>query len=439
MLVRTEQAGAVLDLARRLHACSPAVSPAETRVARGARGEERHEARALVTMQVPNARVGELVEGVRELAEDAQVVVMPGGALPLRAPLDDAGEQVRDVSQLSTFEVVLASLQSVGSWRGLLVYSALAGIIGAYGVVLDASYLLVAAMLINPMAAPALVSVVAIAIGDARMAGRGALRFAISLGVQTLAALGFGLLYGLTTSTAMMEQVTSLSRFAVLVAVAAGAAGAQTLVKSERDSLVSGTAAGFMVAAALAPPAAVLGLSIPLARWDYAGQMGLLLALQYFAIVIGGVVASALNGVRPSAAALGRGSEKVRGALIAASVLVTAVLVALQVTRGPALAKGDLSRRALEEAQRAVEPVAGAAIVEVSAHFTRPELSRHEGETVLVDVVVERTDPTRTPEDVERDVRDAVRSRLTDAMRGVVPLVDVTVLPGPAAQDAGRG
>jgi uncharacterized membrane protein len=73
-----------------------------------------------------------------------------------------------------------------------------------------------------------------------------------------------------------------------VLALVAGAAGAQAQVQAERDSLVSGTGAGFMVAAALAPPAAMLGLSVPLARWDYAGLMAFLLLLQFVAISLGG-------------------------------------------------------------------------------------------------------------------------------------------------------
>ncbi len=391
------------------------------------------DARALVLATVPNDRVGELIERAREIAEDADVVVLPAGALPLHAPLDDVGQQIRDVSRLSTFEVLLGSLQSIGSWRGLLVYSALAGIIGAFGVIFDAGYLLVAAMLINPMAAPALVSVIGATLGDWRMAARGGARFLVSLALQSVAALLFGIAYGLTTSTMMMEQVTSLSGYAVLVALAAGAAGAQTQIKSDRDSLVSGTAAGFMVAAALAPPAAVLGLSVPLGRWDYAAQMALLLALQYAAIVAGGALTMALNGMRPADALVARGSSRGRSAMVALAAVATAALVGLQLARGPSLLKGDLSRRALEIASGGIETVEGASIVQVEAAFTRSHITRYDGEVLLVSAVVEQTDPGRSREAIEDDVRDTLRASFLDAMDGVVPLVDVTVLPGPSA------
>lgn len=385
--------------------------------------------RSLVSAQIPNDRVGAFISDVQRLADDAEVVVQPVGTLPLSSPLNDLEDQVHDVSRLSTFELVLGSLQSIGSWRGLLVYSALAGVIGAFGVVVNASYLLVAAMLINPMAAPALVSVIGTTIGDARMTGRGALRFVASLAVQTSSALLFGLAYGLSASTAMMEQVTSLSVWSALLALAAGAAGAQTLVKSDRDSLITGTAAGFMVAAALAPPAAVLGLSVPLGRWDYATPMLLLLGLQYAAILVGGSITLALNGVRPSDPTLSRGTKRNGVGLFALAVVATAGLVALQLTGGPGVEKADISRRAASIARHAVAEVDGARLVQARAAFTRPELERYEDEVLLVSLMVERDGPGSDGA-LEGALRRAVRDRVAARIRGVTPLVDVTVLPG---------
>jgi uncharacterized hydrophobic protein (TIGR00271 family) len=442
IVVPAERAGAVLQRARELGACAPVgvrVEPAGSDASPGS-------SRSLLIAQLPNDRLGELITSVRELAEDAEIAVLAGGALPLRSPLEDVGEQVRDVSRLSTFEVVLGSLQSVGSWTGMLVYSALAGVIGAYGLVFDASYLLVAAMLINPMAAPALVSVIGVAVGDPRMVARGGLRFLVSLLVQAGAALAFGVAYGLRDATAVMEQVTSLSAWVPLLALASGAAGALTQVKSERDSLVSGTAAGFMVAAALAPPAAVLGLSVPLERWDYASRMALLLALQYVAIVAGGAIALAARGVRAGDPATARVSRMRGGVLIALAVVAALALALVPRAGDPSLRLADLSRRAREHAAVAVSRVEGAELVEVRARFARPEADAGARHGLLVEVVVEAVEGAPTLEALEHEVGDAVRTSVADALPGVRPLVDVTVIPGTgrpsathASDDAQRG
>jgi uncharacterized membrane protein len=395
---------------------------------------------SLVLATLPNDRVGDFVEALSGEAEDAQVILLPLGALPMSTPLDELDDRAQDVSRLSTMEIVIASLQSVGAWRGLLIYSALAGFIGGYALLFDVSYLLVAAMLVNPMGAPALVAVIGMTVGDARMFGRGGLRFLVSLLTQALAALSLGLAYGISVSTPMMEQITALSAWAAALALAAGAAGAQTQVKSERDSLVSGTAAGFMVAAALAPPAAVLGLSIPLGRWDYAGLMAFLLTLQFFAIAAGGWLVLHFLGVRPGQPSIGRGSASVRTGLAAVVVAVTVGLVVWQTHREPTFLKADLSSTALEIVRDAVEATPGTWLVESSARFTRPQLEVSAGEALLLEIVVQRdTDAAESgiPADaaLEAGLRERVSRSIQQRMVGVVPFVRVVVLPGlPAPQ-----
>ena len=397
----------------------------------GSRSSDGAEGDVLILLTLPNDRVGPFVAAIEERIGQAAFVLIPFGALPLRTPLRELEDEVRDVSPLSTIELVLSSLQSIGSWRGMLLYSVLAGVIGAYGVIFEIGYLLVGAMLVNPMGAPAVVAVIALAIGDVRMFGRGGVRFGVSLGTQAAAALALGLAYGLQVSTAMMEQIASLSAWAVLLALAAGAAGAHAQVRSERDSLVSGTAAGFMVAAALAPPAAVLGLSIPIGRWDYTGLMLFLLALQFVAIALGGWLALGAFGVRPGDPTVGRGTARGRSALAVVLAIVTAALIWWQVEHAPGMVKGDLSRDALALVRDAVETVPEAAMIEATARFTRPDLDRLEGQALLVQVHVEGL--AGTSDAVENAVRRAVQEAIRAAMPGVVPFVDVVSLSGPDA------
>lgn len=423
--VRTAAAQRVLSLAEE----HGARAPVSLDVRSSAHRDDAGEGWSLLLVNLPNDRIGRFVTDVGEEVRDATFTLMPVGALPISTPLHELDERVRDVSRLSTMEVVVASLQSVGAWRGMLIYSALAGLVGAYGLIFDVIYLLVAAMLINPMGAPAMVAVIGVAIGDRRMFGRGGARFLVSLMVQAATALVLGLAYGLSVSTGTMEQVTSLSAWSALLAVAAGAAGAQTQLKSERDSLVSGTAAGFMVAAALAPPAAVLGLSIALGRTDYTALMAFLLLLQFVAISAGGWLVLHLEGVRPGDATTGRGSAGWRTALAAALVLAVVALAALQSQLRPRFVKADLAGTAVEIVRAAVDDTDGAALVESSARFTRPRAARYAGEALLVEVLVESTGTSRSDE-LEAEIRERVRRAMQSRMSGVVPFIHVTVLPG---------
>ena len=208
--VRPDRAERVLQLGKEHDAFSPAAVQVQ---------RENGETWSMVFLNLPNDRVGDFVEAVTGEVEDAQFVVFPYGALPVQTPISEMHPRVRTVAPRSTLELVLSSLQSLGSWKGMLLYSLYSGVVAAYGVIFNSSFLLVAAMLIAPMGAPGMVSVVGAAVGDWRMFGQGMLRFFAAVAVLVASAVALGLAYRLDYSTAVMEQITSLSTWGVAVAV----------------------------------------------------------------------------------------------------------------------------------------------------------------------------------------------------------------------------
>jgi uncharacterized membrane protein len=427
--VRRDRSGSILELANRHQAFSPVAVEART-----VDGEDW----SLLLLNLPNDRVGSFLWEVREEVEDAYVTLFPTGALPVQTPFSAVHERVRNVAHRSTLELVLDSLQSVGSWRGMLLYAFFSGVVAAYGVIFSISWLLVAAMLIAPMGAPAMVSVIGTAIGDWRMVGRGALRFGVAILVLIASAVALGFVDGLRVSTAVMEEVTALSGWTFLVALVAGAAGAQSQVESSRASLVTGTATGFLIAAALSPTSAVLGLAVVLRRWDYVSLMAFQLVLQYAAIVTGGWMALRLYGIRPSDPSLERGSPRWRAAIAGALAAAVVGLVAWQVSREVRFRKADASVEVIELARDALDEVPTARLVEASAHFTRPDLDFPD-QAVLIQVVVGKRIEQVDAHTVETRVREAVVRRVRSQLPGVVPYVDVTVIPElQAAAGGGR-
>ena len=402
-----------------------ALSPAAARVHSPDGGEDR----AMVLLNLPNERVGTFVQAVRSEMEEAEFVLFTSATIPVETPVSEVRKRVRDVSAVSALELVLTAVQSMGSWRGEIFFAVLAGVISTYGVLFGLTYLLVGAMLVAPLGAPALTSVVAVAVGDPRMLGRGALRFGVMLAVHTACAALIGYAYGLRSSTALMEQITSLSQWTLLLALAAGAAGALSQVLADRSSMASGSTSGFLVAAALAPPSAVMGLSIPLGRWDYVAVIGFLLVLQYLSIGLGGWVVLALYGITPHRETVGRGSRTVRHAAVGGLVLLVGGLFLWQMRQGPRFHKADLSRKASALAREAIQQVPGAGLVEVDARFTRPDLETRRGEVLLVSAWVERMG-TAPDSVLKQAVSAAIRRRVEAELPGVVPFVDVSVLAG---------
>ncbi|NIP81564.1 MAG: DUF389 domain-containing protein, partial [Gemmatimonadetes bacterium] len=336
--------------------------------------------------------MGPFVMAVGDAVDEADFVIPTTATLPISTPIPDVRDRVADVTRRSTLELVLDVLQSVGTWKGMLLYAVVSGLVAAYGVIFGVSFLLTAAMLIAPLGAPVMVCVVAVTVGDTWMLRRGALRFGVALLVLALAAAVLGLAYGLDDSTTMMETLTSLSAWAALLGVAGGAAGAQALVQAERDSLVTATATGFLVAVSLSPPSAVLGLAVAIGRWDYVGLMAFLLALTVAGILLGGWASLRVQGVGPGQPSAERGSRGTARALAAAAALLLGSLVAWQSQQGAGFRKGDMTRAATRIVRETVRSTPGYRLLTAEATFTPGEARWHRGEGLLLRVVVKAVD-----------------------------------------------
>lgn len=386
---------------------------------------------SIVFLNLPNKQVGKFVEAVEEEVEDAQFVLVPRGTIAIQTPLSDVQERVRHVSTRSQLELVLSSLQSVGSWSGLLSYALFSGLVAAYAVIFNTSFLLVAAMLISPMGAPIMVCVVGTAIGDWKMFGRGALRFVVALVILAMGALVLGFAYGLSFSTALMEQVSSLSNWIVMLALVGGAAGAQAQIQADRDSLVTGTATGFLITVALSPPAAVLGLAASLGRWGYVAQMAFLLTLTFAGIITGGWLTLLAYGVKPQRTRARSGSNTARIVLATVAAASVIALVVWQSHQEPRFQKADLSRQAIEISREVVNPMPDALLLEANAHFTRSDLPNRSAEALLLTLTVERRGGTTADSQLSMRIREAVQQRMRSRFPSVLPFVDVTVLSTP--------
>lgn len=202
----------------------------------------------LVIVHLANNKVEELL-GELESLPQLHVTLIPQGVMALQPPPEEAARQVTSVELRSPIEIFLAGLQSVGSWKGFLGYAAAAGVVVWIGLYTNTNYLLVAAMLIAPFAGPAMNLAIATARGDITLLKRSIAPYFNALAVTIFVALALSLILQQEIPTTQMIQTSELSSVAVLLPLAAGAAGALNLVQSERSSLVSGAAVRMLVAA----------------------------------------------------------------------------------------------------------------------------------------------------------------------------------------------
>jgi len=384
----------------------------------------------LVLLYVSNRKVEKLL-GDLEALPDTRITLLPSGVMALHPPADEAADQVTNIEMRSPIEVFLSGLQSVGSWKGFLGYAAVAGIVVWIGLFTNTIYLLTAAMLIAPFAGPAMNVAIATARGDRTLLRRSVFRYFSALTVTIAMAAALSLIFRQDIATPQMIERSQISAVAVLLPLAAGAAGALNLAQSERSSLVSGAATGMLVAASLAPPAGVLGMSIAIGRWDLAVSGIFLLLLQLCGINLSASLLFRWFGLTTRGTRYTRGKRAAFPLSLSVTLLFLTGLLIWQQVNPPTLVRASRTQRANAELQRVVEQEGIAELVESNVRFTRANIP---GQNTLLSVVYVQRSPDNpaSAEEIRNRLTEVIQANLRDDFN-VTPLVDVNVLEPPAA------
>lgn len=223
-----------------------------------------------------------------------------------------------------------------------------ASIIASMGVVSDSTAVVVGAMLIAPLMTPLMAMALSLVMGWPNRLGRSALVALIGI----LIAIGIGLVIGLAeftlVDTMTNGQIVSRSTPTVadlLIAVAAGAAGAYGLSRPD----VSNSLPGVAIAIALVPPLTVVGISYSQGDWESGNGALLLFLTNAIAILVVGGLMFLLLGVAP----LSRATEnqfrvKTASAMVAGAA---ALVIGALILNGTSVATNVFEQRA---AQRVV-------------------------------------------------------------------------------------
>jgi uncharacterized hydrophobic protein (TIGR00271 family) len=387
----------------------------------------------LAFVHISNGKLEKLLEKLQDIP-DLSFTLLPTGIMALHPPADAAAAQVTNVEERSPIEIFLSGLQSTGSWKGFLSYAAIAGVIVWIGLYTNTSYLLVAAMLLAPFAGPAMNTALATARGDRQLLRRSIVRYFAALGmtIATTALLSWVLQQQIPSN--LMIDSSQISTVSVLIPLAAGAAGALTLIQSDRSSLVSGAATGMLVAASLAPPAGIVGMAGAIGRWDLATNGLFLLLLQ-----LGGINFSAalvfrlFGGLSTQGARYQRGQRGVFPISVGLSAIALIGLLVWQFSSPPNLERSSLAQRANAELQQVVQQSDAAQLVESNVQFTRANIQGQN--TLLCVVYVQRQpDAARSTDQIQADLTQAIQAHLLAKGFNAMPLVNVVVLETPTVK-----
>lgn len=373
--------------------------------------------RDLVMIHLPNDHVDRLLRDVRSDLE-IHATLIPRGVLTLSPPADEPAEPLLDVAPRSPIEFLLFGLQSAGSWPTFLAYSVISGAVAWVGLYTGTIFLLTAAMLIAPFAAPAVNTAIASASGRIGLLRHSVGRYFAAIGAGAATAGVLALAFGQRIPTDLMVDLGSLSAAYVLLPLLAGAAGALYLVQTDHSSLISGAAVGMLVAASLAPPTGILGAAAAIGEWDLALRATYLIALQLAGI---NLVAAALfrhYGLDPDPAWLSGGRRLVWPVALTLSGVLFLSLTALPVFGGTTWQQKDAELVTRHTVVDLVDGLDGVELLEVDVRN-----ARFADRNLLADVTVSSEPDLQ--EEVLRALPDLVTERL--ATLDVAVNVDVTV------------
>lgn len=208
--------------------------------------------------------------------------------------------------------------------RDFLIFVVLSTIVAAIGLHSNSVAGVIGAMVIAPLLGPILGLSLGAALGDRNLLF-GALK---TLGVGIALALACAVLISFIIpvdfgSRELMSRA-EVRLDGMALAIAAGAAAALSLTRGANSTLV-----GVMVAAALLPPGAAVGLFIGTGEFALASRAGLLLSLNVASLILSALVVFRLRGIRPRGWLEKKDADRAVAINMALSVLLLLIAIAL--------------------------------------------------------------------------------------------------------------
>lgn len=233
----------------------------------------------------------------------------------------DANNKNQAKERISRDEL-LDDLEPGSRIRGIYIAQVVIScIVAAVGMIRDSVALVIAAMVIAPLLLPSMSLALGTTIGDLRMIGRSVLTSVAGVAVGLLLSVGIGALVPFDPSVYEIASRASVKYTDLIVAIAAGAAGALAVTTGVSASLI-----GVMVAVALVPPLVATGLFLGHGDFSAASASAILLASNVVCVNLAAVGVFLIQGIRPNGY---EDKALARKAVIHAAIVWSVLLIGL--------------------------------------------------------------------------------------------------------------
>ncbi|PSQ39055.1 TIGR00341 family protein [Halobacteriales archaeon SW_5_70_135] len=382
---------------------------------------------AVVSMPLPTGAVEPVLEAMREagVERSAYTVVIDAETVESERfdRLEERYEEEKDEERIAREELRARAEDLAPSLFSFVLLTAVSSLVATAGLLLDSAATVVGSMVIAPIVGPAMAAGVGTVLDEDDLFSRG-VRLQVVGVVATVAAAA--LFSGLLNVTGVVPPGTDIlgvdeihervapNVLTLPIALGAGVAGAHSLRSGVSTALV-----GVMIAAALVPPAAVVGIGIAWGLPAVALGAAVLVAVNVLSINLATPVTLWYAGYRPGR--LFRTDEARSATLIRVAALTAAVALLTLVLGGVTLVsyqQGVAEQTVREQSRAAVADVEGAELVSVSVTFdpVEPDPGR-----LLSPAVSEVTVTVGRPEDADTEgLADRIADRLSTVAPGAV-------------------
>lgn len=287
----------------------------------------------LIELLVSDDKLQGVMDGLQNLlcSNPEEVVIV----LPVESHLPKSSDEERreEDKAVATREALFDQAEkSARLSNNYLVLVTLSTLVAAIGLLEDNVAVVIGAMVIAPLLGPNLALGLGSALGDSQL-----IRQALTTSAAGLSlALGISLLLGVllpaepTSRELMARTVVGLDSIAL--ALASGAAAALSLTTGLSSVLV-----GVMVAVALLPPTATVGLMLGAGHMELAGMAALLLVINVVSVNLAAKLVFLFRGIRPrtgSERRLARQSSTLYLVVWAVTLVILIVVVSLLTSGG---------------------------------------------------------------------------------------------------------
>lgn len=224
--------------------------------------------------------------------EEARIVVL---AVEAALPRPPERERTKEEAATATREALYENIEkSARLDNTFLILVVLSTIVAAIGLIEDSVAVVIGAMVIAPLLGPNLALGLATALGDTSLMGKALRANGIGIGLAFLLSYLIGLIWPVDIRSHELMARTNVGLDSVALALASGAAAVLSFTTGLSSVLV-----GVMVAVALLPPTATLGLMLGAGQMHHAAGAALLLAVNIVCVNLAAKVVFLAKGIHP--------------------------------------------------------------------------------------------------------------------------------------------